>query len=1196
MNRLKKLTLAFFLVVLSVGANAQCGPLSTPSFTNNGQRGIMFDIVALTSVNITGFAMDFDNNTYTIEIYYKAGTHVGSEANAAAWTLLGTAPGWNGTTGTNVNIPIPVSQFLCAGDVGAFYITSNGISGCNYSNGTAVGNVAAADANMQILEGTGKAYAFAASFTPRVPNVTVSYSCATSCCTPPTMSMNPETCAGSCDGSATATVGAGGVPPYSYVWYDAAMTPIGQTTQTATGLCGGTYNVEVTDNTGCVSTGVITVTSGAASANATITPAGPYCASDPAVNLMAADPGGNWSGTGITNAASGTFDPATAGPGSHVITYTIGGACGATDTETITVNTDANATISPAGPFCPGDPATNLVGADPGGTWSGTGITDPAMGTFDPSVSGSGSFTITYSIGGACPDVQSTNILVNNSFDATITPAGPFCESNGTVNLSAVDPGGTWSGTGITDPAMGTFDPAVATAGTHLITYTIAGSCGSTDTENITVNADADATITPAGPYCIGDPAVNMFGADPGGTWSGTGITDPAMGTFDPATAGPGTHTITYSVGGACPDTKTTNVVVNNSFDATISPVTPFCESNAAVNLTAVDPGGTWSGTGITDPAAGTFDPAVATAGTWTITYTIPGACGSTDTEDVMVIADADATISATGPYCDIDPAVSMMGVDPGGTWSGTGVTDPAMGTFDPGVAGPGTHTITYTISGACGDVDTEDIIVSAQMDATITPVGPYCEMDPVINMTAVDGGGTWSGMGITDPAMGTFNPSVAGPGMHTITYDITGACGDLQTYDVTVNQNMDATITAVGPYCVGEPSVNLIAVDGGGTWSGTGITDPAIGTFDPGTAGVGNWTITYNIPGMCGDVQTTEIDVIPNLDPSITPIGPYCVDATSVNMTAATPGGVWTGMGITSGTAGTFDPATAGVGTSTVIYTIPGGCGAADTTTVLINPLPVVSFTADQTSGCEPLLVNFTNTTVGSVDCFWDFGAAGTSIDCAGPAMSFSPGAYDVSLTITDANGCINTMNSPGMINSYAYPTAGFTFGPQPTTVINPTIEFLNTSSGGATYVWDFAGLDQSNGYDASYTFPDTGVYNVELLVTSAEGCSDSITYPVLIGPELLVFVPNAFSPDGDGRNDIFLPSVQGHIDGSYKLLVFDRWGSVVFESQQTNNGWDGMVGNRMATNDVFVWTIVVKSETTKLEKEYKGHVTVLR
>ena len=78
-------------------------------------------------------------------------------------------------------------------------------------------------------------------------------------------------------------------------------------------------------------------------------------------------------------------------------------------------------------------------------------------------------------------------------------------------------------------------------------------------------------------------------------------------------------------------------------------------------------------------------------------------------------------------------------------------------------------------------------------------------------------------------------------------------------------------------------------------------------------------------------------------------------------------------------------------------------------------------------------------------MSCFWDFGIGGTSTDCTGPTVTYNLGSYDVSLTITDANGCMNTLDSMNVINAFAYPTAGASFGPQPTTILNSTIEFTN-------------------------------------------------------------------------------------------------------------------------------------------------------
>ena len=188
----------FALTLLLTGtfnAYTQCGPLAAPYNQNNGQDGIMFDIVAITSVEITNFDINCGGGTHDFEIWYRPGTHVGFENNAAGWTMIGAANGVTGPVNVATPIPVTISEILCAGDVGAFYITSTGTGSIDYTNGTGTGNVLVADANIQILEGTGKDYAFGASFTPRNPNVTVYYNCLSmSCCAVQSVTAVPGPC------------------------------------------------------------------------------------------------------------------------------------------------------------------------------------------------------------------------------------------------------------------------------------------------------------------------------------------------------------------------------------------------------------------------------------------------------------------------------------------------------------------------------------------------------------------------------------------------------------------------------------------------------------------------------------------------------------------------------------------------------------------------------------------------------------------------------------------------------------------------------------------------------------------------------------------------------------------------------------------------------------------------------------------
>ncbi|MFO7880333.1 MAG: gliding motility-associated C-terminal domain-containing protein, partial [Bacteroidales bacterium] len=311
----------------------------------------------------------------------------------------------------------------------------------------------------------------------------------------------------------------------------------------------------------------------------------------------------------------------------------------------------------------------------------------------------------------------------------TITDPGDFCSDDAALDLTAATGGGTWTGDGITDAANGTFDPSTAIIGTNNITYEVTVS-GCTGTDNITIDVfdTPDATITPAGPFCVDGTPETLSAATEGGTWSGSGITDTDAGIFDPVTAGLGTHLITYSVNnGVCSDSDQVEIEVVDAPDASIDPVNPVCLNDTAFPLSAATPGGTWSGAGITDSNEGIFDPSVAGVGDHTITYEISlGTCGNTGQTTIEVMETADASIEPAGPFCYGDFTVNLETATGGGTWTGEHINQD--GIFDVAAAGPGTYTVTYSVEGTCGDSDQQDIIVHpSDFSIDYETTDPHC-------------------------------------------------------------------------------------------------------------------------------------------------------------------------------------------------------------------------------------------------------------------------------------------------------------------------------------------------------------------------------------------------------------------------------------------------------------------------------------
>ena len=187
-------------------------------------------------------------------------------------------------------------------------------------------------------------------------------------------------------------------------------------------------------------------------------------------------------------------------------------------------------------------------------------------------------------------------------------------------------------------------------------------------------------------------------------------------------------------------------------------------------------------------------------------------------------------------------------------------------------------------------------------------------------------------------------------------------------------------------------------------------------------------------------------------------------------------------------------------------------------------------------------------------------------------------------------------------MIEVYDYPTAMFDASPNPTDVWHPEVGFTNYSSTDVTgNTWSF-GFDGALGGDItsepSFTFPvsEPGIYPVQLLVSNQYGCLDSITIDVVVNDLYNFYVPNAFTPDNDGINDYFYPLGEGVSAANYKMYIFDRWGTQLFESDDMNTAWDGTFQGNKLKQEVYVWKIENENSITGERNEYIGHVVLVR
>jgi len=612
-----------------------------------------------------------------------------------------------------------------------------------------------------------------------------------------------------------------------------------------------------------------------------------------------------------------------------IYTFTDINGCQSVGTKVVTVYEVPTAEIDlPAtiGSICSESGIVTLSGATPlptatnsTGIWSatGTGVTPTTISnnndgtaTLDPSgLSGSIDLIYTYTDDLSCSSADTTTINIGNTA-ITLMPVGLVCINETAVDLTATLPSGAtgtgqWSGTGVSNSSSaGTFDASVAGYGTHEVTYTFTNDdgCVTTETMNITV---LEPTIGSYGPVCIDNGFVTLTGSTFTGKtvdWTGDGVTDNDDGTatFDPATAGVGTHTLTYTLsGGDCDQDLTTTITVNElpttgSTLADVDVPVEICESNSPITIAGivipVGGKGEWSGNGITDlntsDEFASFDPSGLT-GPVQLTYTLENAAGCvSEIDTVYNVTNIQVSAGTYQALCENSSPIVLSGTPAGGTWAGTGVSNintvNGTATFNPS-GRSGDVTISYTFNnGTCSDMATTTITV---FNAAVTagPFGPFCQGDGAQTLTGSpvpSGGatGTWSGTGITSvnstTGTATFDPAlVTGNTTLTYTFDANN-CTKTASTNVVVNSGATVSVAATNTQVCAGASITLTATatnQNGLLWATSGS-----GTFSNPTGTTTTYTPTGSITGTS---RTDEISIIANSVSTNCPVAIASVD-----------------------------------------------------------------------------------------------------------------------------------------------------------------------------------------------------------------------------------------------------------------------------------------------------------------------------
>ncbi|MEQ8563041.1 MAG: GEVED domain-containing protein [Cytophagales bacterium] len=815
-----------------------------------------------------------------------------------------------------------------------------------------------------------------------------------------------------------------------------------------------------------------------------ISSAGPYCIDENSTILSANPSGGLFSGAA---SASGVFDPQSAGVGFHDVyyDYTDMSACSNADTISIEVKALPNVTLNSFSAVCENDPQITLSGGSPtGGTYSGLGINN---GVFDPSISGSGTFNISYSytdnFGCSNSDVQS--ITVNSKPAVSFNDNLDYCEGDPITNLSGGSPtGGQYFGNGV---SANQFDPVSAGIGNHLVSYSYQNSNGCSDTAslNFSVNAKPNVTHNNVQDLCEDDGVLALSGASPsGGIYSGTAISG---NNFDPQISGIGVFGITYSYTdiNGCFDSVQFSISVNALPTVNLSGIPNLCESDNPIVLSGGSPsGGLYSGPGVNN---GILDPAIVGSGVIAISYDYTDASGCTNSasQNITITAKPNVTFNTSTNFCEGDPVVNLSGGQPvGGTYLGNGVSG---STFNPISAGTGTHLIQYAFQdiNGCSDTASLNFNVYSKPNLSHSAIADVCSDAGSFALSGgTPSGGVYSGVGVSS---NSFDPQLSGVGNHPIYYSYTdnNGCSDSLMVNVQVNALPTVTLQNFQDICENESAVLLTGGNPvGGIYSGTGVNN---GQFDPSLSGTGVFNITYNFTDInaCSNSETKSITVNSAPQAGLSLSNAICENEGLLVLNGGSPGGgVYSGPGVSSNT---FDPIQTGIGLHTLSYILTNANSCSDTATasIQVNSAPSITH-----STVQDLCINDSAITLSGANpsggTYFGVGISGNQFD---PQIA-GIGAHTVYYTFSNTNNCSDTIS------------LGINVLSSPAVSISPVPDICENASALQLSATPTGGVFSGTGVNGSLFDPaisGTGSFVITYSFTNTAGCSgidyDTIT-----------------------------------------------------------------------------------------------------
>ena len=924
----------------------------------------------------------------------------------------------------------------------------------------------------------------------------------------------------------------------------------------------GTYTVIVTDANNCSATATTTVTVNPLPVPV-VSSNSPVCVGQ-SIQLNGA--GGVsliWTGPNgyNSNQANSTIPNAQlSNAGNYSVVVTDANNCSSTAVVTVTVNPLPVPVVGSNSPVCVGQNIN--LNASGGITYSWAGPNAFVSGIFNPSIPNaqlinSGTYTVTVTDANTCSSNSTVTVVVNPLPIPSAINSGPVCVGQPLTLNGSGGTGYAWSGPlsfTSTNATPTIPNMQLANAGIYTVTVTDVNNCSSSTTTSVIVNPLPVPLVSSNSPICLGQTIqLNASGAGAGGLYTWVGPNGFSSNTQNPSipnalNANAGTYTVNLSNANLCTSSTNISVVVNALPIGTVGSNTPVC-TGQPINLTAS--GGTlYSWTGPNGFTSNNQNPiinntSVNSSGVYTVTITNANNCTASFTTSVTVHPLPVPVTGSNSPFC---AGTDLQLNAAGGVsyqWSGPSsfsstLPNPIVTNAQP--ANAGLYTVTVTDANSCTSTSVVSVVIYALPVVTATNNGPLCPGNTLTLSSTSGASYSWTGPnGFSSTVQNPFilNVAQADSGIYTVIVTDVNSCTSSASTQLFVTLTLPLTAIANSPLCEGD-DLQLFATNGT-TFSWTGpngytsvLQNPVINNVTPAASGTYSLTAT-NVQGCSG---SATVDVIVAPAPLITLGNDTTV--CGINSYTLNPGnsaGNHTYVWNNGSTNQTLDVTATGTYTVTVTS---NGCSTSQNIQITFETLPVVNLGQDMYICSEgSVLLNATNV---NATYQWNTGSTTPTI------IAVSPGTYTV--TVTKCNTSV-TDQIQILLDTFSVIVSG---------VQTPE---CNSQNGSIT-------VDVTGGIGSiQYEWPQipgnnlptannltNGTYQV--IVTDGLNCTAQVFY-TLVCNSTDVSVPQFLSPNGDGRNDIWVIDELLERFPDNTVVIYNRWGTEVYKASPYMNDWNG-------------------------------------